>query len=77
MRHSRFLAGTIAMLAGLAGLVALQYTVMGIEILASPSAQMSRTDKVLSALIPGGLTIGALYLGFRFLLSAFSRGKSM
>jgi hypothetical protein len=33
---------------------------------------MSHIDKVLSALIPGMLTIGALYLGFRFLRFAFS-----
>ena len=76
MRHNRILAGTVGVLAVLAGLVALQYTVMGIEILASPGSQMSQTDKVLSALIPGGLTVGALYMGFRFLLSAFPRGKS-
>ena len=76
MTHSRILAGTVGILAILAGLVALQYTVMGIEILASPGSQMSHTDKVLSALIPGGLTVGALYMGFRFLLSAFPRGKS-
>jgi hypothetical protein len=77
MRHNRILAASIGMLAILAGLVAVQYTVMGVEVLASPSTQMSHTDRALSALIPSGLTIGALYLGFRFLLSAFPRGKSM
>lgn len=76
MRHNRIVSATLRILAVLAGLVvALQYTVMGIEIVASPGVYMSQIDRLLSALIPGALTIGAFYMGFRFLLSAFPRGK--
>ena len=57
-------------------MVALQYTVMGIEVVASSDVHMSHIDRLLSALIPGALTIGAFYMGFRLLLSAFPRGKS-
>jgi hypothetical protein len=72
MLKKRVISAILGILAVLAGLVAMQYTVMGIEIVLSPDVRMSHIDKVLSALIPGMLTIGALYLGFRFLRFAFS-----
>jgi hypothetical protein len=76
MRNNRIFSLALGILAVLAGLVALRYTAMGIEVLLSPMSGMSPIDKFLSVLGPGALTIGAFYMGFRFLCSAFAPRKS-
>jgi hypothetical protein len=76
MRDNRIFSVALGILAVLAGIVALRYTVMGIEVLLSPASRMSEMDRFLGVIGSGVLTIGAFYMGFRFLFFTFARRKS-